>query len=413
MSSGGPSHSSEGDSYRREVYQIREDQELTLSEKFNRFLSLGCEYLDVENGHIKRINKERGVHDIIATAGGEGEFLEVGAQHTHATTFCRRTIEQDSPLAISHASEQGWAGDPAYQTHELECYLGATILAEGTTYGTVCFVSKAPHTREFSASERAFVELVAGVVGTEIEAKRYEYKLADRERLNAVLNRVLRHNLRNSMNAVSGYAELLTQRLTGDEQKLAQRIMTSADNLTELGETARKLENVARDASPPEHQNLGSLLSSVATELREHHPEAEIDIEVPDSQTAFANEYLKPALYELGENAITHTDEDPELELSLYSETEQDDWVVIEVEDNGSGLPEMERDILRGQIETQLEHGQGLGLWFVYWTVVRSGGKLTVAVDEGTTIRVWLHSDDTPDADLQWYLDIPAENDMV
>jgi signal transduction histidine kinase len=413
MSSEDPSRPSEEDTYRREVYQIREDQELTLSEKFNRLLSLGCEYLGVENGHIKRIDKERGLHDVIASAGGEGELLEIGAQHTHATTFCRRTIEQDSPLAISHASEQGWAEDPAYHTHNLECYLGATISVEGTTFGTVCFVSKAPHTREFSASERAFVELVAGVVGTEIEAKRYEYKLADRDRLNAVLNRVLRHNLRNSMNVVSGYAELLTQRLTGDEQELAKRIVASAGNLTELGETARNLESVARDSSPPGQQELAPLLSAVATELRERHPEAAVDIEIPDSQTAFANEYLKPALYELGENAITHTDEDPELKLSLQSETEHDDWVVIEIDDNGTGLPEMERNILRGRMETQLEHGQGLGLWFVYWTVVRSGGKLTVAVDEGTTIRVWLHSEDIPNDDLQWYLDLPIENDML
>ena len=413
MSSEDPSRPSEENTYRREVYQIREDQELTLSEKFNRLLTLGCEYLGVENGHIKRIDKERGIHDVIASAGGEGELLEIGAQHTHATTFCRRTIEQDSPLAISHASEQGWADDPAYHTHNLECYLGATVSVEGTTFGTVCFVSKAPHSRQFSASERAFVELVAGVVGTEIEAKRYEYKLADRDRLNAVLNRVLRHNLRNSMNVVSGSAELLTQRLTGDEQELAKRIVASADKLTELGETARNLESVARDAGPPEQQELGSLMSAVATELRECHSEAAVDIEIPDSQTAFANEYLKPALYELGENAITHTDEDPELKLSLQSETKHDDWVVIEIDDNGTGLPELERNILRGRMETQLEHGQGLGLWFVYWTDDRSGGKLTVAVDEGTTIRVWLHSEDIPNDDLQWYLDLPIENDMI
>ncbi|WP_042663051.1 HAMP domain-containing sensor histidine kinase [Haloferax sp. ATB1] len=190
--------------------------------------------------------------------------------------------------------------------------------------------------------------------------------------------------------------------------------MISADNLTELGETARKLENVARDTGPPKRQELDGLLSDLVSELREAHPEAEIDTGIPDSQTVFANEHLKPALYELGENAITHTeheDGDPELEIRVHSD--QDDWVVIEVADNGAGLPEMERNILDGQMESQLEHGQGLGLWFVYWTVVRSGGKLTVAVDEGTAIRVWLHSEDVPDDDLQWYLDLPAENDII
>lgn len=38
--------------------------------------------------------------------------------------------------------------------------------------------------------------------------------------------------------------------------------------------------------------------------------------------------------------------------------------------------------------ETSLEHGSGLGFWFVYWVVTAVGGEFTFAVDEGTTARV-------------------------
>jgi signal transduction histidine kinase len=401
------------ETYRQRVYEVRADPDLSLAEKLDRFLSLGCDYIDVENGHIKRIDTERGVHDVIASSGGEAELLQVGAEHAHATTFCRRTIELDSPLAISHAAEEGWAEDPAYLRHGLECYLGATITVEGTTYGTVCFVSQAPHSREFSASERAFVELVAGSVGIEFEAKRQALKLADRDRLNAVLTRVLRHNLRNRMNIVRGSAELLEERLAGEEQELANRIVASADTLIELGETARRLDQIASTAGPPEQQDLGQILSAVTTELRELTADADIDVETPDAQQVIAIEPLEAALYELGENAITHTGDEPTVEIRVVSDSTPDEWVVVEIEDDGPGLPEMERNLLRGTQETQLEHGQGLGLWFVYWTIVRSGGHLTVDVDDGTTIRVWLRPEAAPDDDLQWYLDPPSTNDPI
>lgn len=413
MSSEDSNSPSEGETYRQQVYEVRANPDISLEEKLDRFLSLGCEYLDVDNGHIKRIDIQRGVHDVIASSGEETGSLQVGAEHRHATTFCRRTIELNSPLAISHAAEQGWEDDPAYQKHGLECYLGATITIDGTTYGTVCFVSQAPHSREFSASERAFVELIAGSVGTKFEAKRQALKLAERDRLNAVLTRVLRHNLRNRMNIVRGSAELLGERLAGEEQELANRIVASADTLIELGETARRLEQIASTAGPPEQQELVQILSAVATELREFTADADIDIETPETQQVIAVEPLEAALYELGENAITHTGDEPTVEIRVVSDSTPDGWVVVEIEDDGPGLPEMERNLLRGTQETQLEHGQGLGLWFVYWTIVRSGGHLTVDVGGGTTIRVWLRSEAAPDDELQWYLDLPSANDPV
>lgn len=401
---------SDDEAFRRRLYEVRANSELSLVEKLDQLLSLGCEYLDVENGHIKRIDTQQGIHDVIASVGEMGGSIQVGDQHAHATTFCRRTIELDSPLAISDASEQGWQEDPAYQEHGLECYLGATVTVEGTTYGTVCFVSRTTHPQEFSVSERAFVELTAGIVGTELSAKRHEYKLAERDRLNAVLNRVLRHNLRNSMNVVGGYAELLVDRLDGEDKDLAKRIETTADDLTELGETARKLGNVANESHTPTQRDIVPLISDVVTDLEEIENESQIDVELPNSQPVVAIECLESALYELGENALIHTDGGSTVTIRVGSESYPDDWVVVEIEDEGSGLPEIEQNILRGQMETQLDHGQGLGLWFVYWTVTRSNGRLTVSVNDGTTVRVWLHSEEAQEDELQRYLSLPNGN---
>lgn len=212
---------------------------------------------------------------------------------------------------------------------------------------------------------------------------------------------------------VRGYAELLAERLDGEEQERAKRIVTSADVLTELGETAQKLEQVASGSNPPTRQDLAPMLSAVATDLREITSDAHIDVEIPDEQTVVAIDQLEAALYELCENAIMHAGDNPILELSVSSDPHSDEWVVFEITDNGPGLPEMERKLLRGKQETQLEHGQGLGLRFVYWTIVRSGGYITVDVDGGTTIRIWLRSEASPDDELQRYLELPSANDPV
>jgi signal transduction histidine kinase len=57
--------------------------------------------------------------------------------------------------------------------------------------------------------------------------------------------------------------------------------------------------------------------------------------------------------------------------------------VLVQVADDGPGLPEMERRVLAEGSERPLSHMEGIGLWLVNWTVTSSGGSL--AVDTGGT----------------------------
>ena len=60
------------------------------------------------------------------------------------------------------------------------------------------------------------------------------------------------------------------------------------------------------------------------------------------------------------------------------------------VADNGPGVPDRERELLTGAGETQLEHGLGVGLWFVNWAVNQLGAELEFeqANAEGTVVVV-------------------------
>jgi len=80
----------------------------------------------------------------------------------------------------------------------------------------------------------------ADIVGVQGAAKAATERF-HRERLNHVLNRVLRHNLRNDMNVIGGFSEVLEKRLSGENAELAERIAGTSDRLSQLSESARKL----------------------------------------------------------------------------------------------------------------------------------------------------------------------------
>ena len=97
---------------------------------------------------------------------------------------------------------------------------------------------------------------------------------------------------------------------------------------------------------------------------------------------------LRLTVSNLLENALEHTDES-DGRVTVRVERE-DRGVVIEVDDDGSGIPEDELAPLRSQRETQLEHGSGIGLWIVHWCGELLGGHTEFDVTGGTTVTVVL-----------------------
>lgn len=172
----------DADRYRQRLYDVREAPELGFEEKLRQFLAIGREYLSVENGHVEKVVDGGDTHEVVASVTEDGDIFPTGASLDAATTYCRRTLQSPSPLALSNAGEEGFASDPAYREHGLECYLGAPIRVRGDTYGTVCFLSHEARDAEFSPVERSFVELVARMIGQELERREYERELDANER---------------------------------------------------------------------------------------------------------------------------------------------------------------------------------------------------------------------------------------
>jgi len=199
-----------------------------------------------------------------------------------------------------------------------------------------------------------------------------------------VLNRVLRHNLKNGMNVIQGRAELLRESLDdADSQVHVQAIERRANALESLSDKAGTVRSLfERDVSAETATDVTALVSDAVTAFSETHPTASFNLDVDDADPLYAHvdSRLKLAVEELLDNAVVHNDQStPDITVSveLSGDTRTTEWIEIKIVDNGPGIPDQELETIKHGEETPLRHGTGLGLWIVYWTVSLYGGEVT------------------------------------
>ena len=202
-----------------------------------------------------------------------------------------------------------------------------------------------------------------------------------------VLNRILRHNVRNDLDVVLAH----TDRIEDDE--IRSRIEATVDGTLRLSSKAREAEAVMTAiADPPEPVDLAAVAAAVAEQVPVDAHGGEIAVEATELQVRSHRSVIRRVLYELVENALEHTDRDtPRVQITV--QPGPGETVELIVADNGPGLPEREREILAAGAETQLKHGRGIGLWFVHWAVTQLGGDLEFDRNEptGSVVTVRLH----------------------
>ncbi|WP_435063244.1 histidine kinase N-terminal 7TM domain-containing protein [Halobaculum sp. EA56] len=220
---------------------------------------------------------------------------------------------------------------------------------------------------------------------------------ARRQRLE-VLNRVLRHNLRNDMTVVVGNADLLTERVDEDDRPLADAISRRGRALQRLGEKARDVEEVLDDAAAAREVAAAEVCRDVVRDVRESYPDADVAVDVPsDLRLVVRERVLRVVIGNLVENGIEHGD-GATVRVAVRVD---DDGVRFVVADDGPGIPEAELESIRSGTETALSHGSGLGLWVVRWGTRLLGADLSFDDRDttGTVVTVALPERVLADAD--------------
>jgi signal transduction histidine kinase len=258
-----------------------------------------------------------------------------------------------------------------------------------STHGDVYTATVDGRTRTYRVQKTPLTDHRDEVVGSIVVMDDVTDLRSHEERL-AVLNRVLRHNVRNELTVVLGHLEEIADHLPDDRSVETAR--KHAQRVVDLSEQTRDVvETLDREQGEVTRIDAGAVVEDVADQFREDYPAAEIACNAEEARALVAaGDLLAVAITNLVENAIEHNDaDDPTVRIDCTAEGER---VRISVADDGPGVPPTERSVLVEGNETPLHHGSGLGLWLVHWIVTTSGGELRFEenVPRGSVVDVWL-----------------------
>jgi len=207
-----------------------------------------------------------------------------------------------------------------------------------------------------------------------------------------VLNRVLRHNLRNETMVISGYAELLETTVDDPTQAIqAGTIAAASDRLQSIAEKAGEFDDIRERGVQPERLPVEHVVAQVVETRSAAHDDATITytVEPADHRIRADRRILSVLLDNLVENAIIHADAaEPTVSIAVTGAAEADSETRIEIRDSNDRIPKHEIATLRAGEETSLQHGQGIGLWIAYWCTRKLRGDMRFEYDDGNVLTL-------------------------
>jgi signal transduction histidine kinase len=200
-----------------------------------------------------------------------------------------------------------------------------------------------------------------------------------REQRLAVLNRVLRHNLRNETDVLKSHAEALEP----DGSDHVDAITDSADAIAALGQRANRIDRYVSESPDDVTVDLAELVDAALGTVGADRTDVSVSTDIPASATLVTNQLaLRSALESALDNAVAYA----ESAVAVAVEARPGGYA-ISVTDDGPGIPEWELDSLETGTESPLQHSTGLGLWQLKWAVMTLNGELSFDTGNGTTVE--------------------------
>lgn len=266
--------------------------------------------------------------------------------------------------------------------------IGSEIIVPLGEFGVLATGST--HRGSFTQTERRLLEGLGANIVTAIHLlnRRRELSLQDQ-----VLARILRHNIRNDLTAIQGFASEIQRQSDGTVADYAASIVDRCDGLERTASHAREMQQIVRRNDQQTEIELRPTVGWAIQRVREEYSTATIDLECPASPTVSAHPDLGTAIRHLIENGIVHhpghgESDAPDPQVMVIARSTEK-GPEVEIADEAGGIPETELTVLERDEETSLQHGSGAGLWIVNRVVKYSGAQLTFNTDEeGTIVRI-------------------------
>jgi signal transduction histidine kinase len=200
----------------------------------------------------------------------------------------------------------------------------------------------------------------------------------------------LAHETRNPLNIIRGLAQMISKQ-SGTAPEIQRK---SREIIDEADKVAAQLNEFINYSRPREVRRsvlaLGSVVGEVVRALNYDLDEKKIRIQVKGEQLSIEadEQLLRQALFNLLLNAIQAAE--PNGEIQVFAEKSNPSEAILEVRDNGPGVPPERRgEIFKPYFTTQ-KTGTGLGLAVVQQIVLAHGWEIECLPNEarGAVFRI-------------------------
>ena len=170
-----------------DLFDAASDPSMSLSEKLERMLVIGCEGLGYELGIVSRVDGSR--YEVVAARAPADMQIGRGAVFELGGTFCRDVLGESTPIGFDSAADPHWAGHPAHRSFAIEAYIGTCIRVCGRVYGTLNFSNRASRNSPADDATRRVIAQLAHWIGSELEREELTAELrASDERMRGVMD---------------------------------------------------------------------------------------------------------------------------------------------------------------------------------------------------------------------------------
>jgi PAS domain S-box-containing protein len=284
--------------------------------------------------------------------------------------------------------------DPAYEAwrgraREYGYRASASVpLVDGERHRTLNLYSS--RADAFDEEERAALRRLGSIIAHALSSVDRDRELQrERNRLE-FMNRLLRHNLLNSLNVVTARLDLLEGRV---DYEVHDHLDTARDRTREMTEFVETVRQVTRALGSGEKQELqpvplGDVIHTRIERIRDSYHDAAFHVETIPSVDVVADDLLGEVLDNVLVNAVQHN---PRPEPTVWVDVTVEDGadeVVLSVADDGPGIPDEEKeDVFRRDAKTFDDPSAGFGLYLVKEILDSYGGRITVEDNQPTGTR--------------------------
>ncbi|HVF23816.1 MAG TPA: ATP-binding protein, partial [Pyrinomonadaceae bacterium] len=373
----------------------------------DEILKVAIEITGADKGNIQLLDSETGTLTLATQSSFDAPFLEFFETIVSDDTACGVALQSKQRVIVEDINESEiYAGKPSLMAMRDADVLAVQSLPLMSSSGKVLGIISTHFSTAHRPSEQELrlMDLLARQTADYLERKRVEEErelLLEREhglretaeeanRLKDEFLAIMSHELRNPLNVILGYAELL---LRSDEIKNSAPLRRMADavkrNAVAQSKLIRDLLDLSRLRSGKLELNRETVSPVVSIDnaietVREDAAGKNITIEIDALDEAVFVEAdpvrLEQVIWNLLNNAVKFTPRDGRIAVKLRAEPDE---IVLTVEDNGQGidasfLPHIFEIFRQADSSTnRSQSGMGIGLAVVQQLVELHRGSVT------------------------------------